>query len=137
MTAQLVLDASVACKWFLTVGEDGIEEAEALLQAQLSGDLVLVAPALLPIEVANAAHCSRLSGSAVAEAVEYLERVHIELFEATFDRLHATITLARRHRMSVCDALYLQLAEELACPLVTADRRAFAEILDGPEIRLL
>ena len=35
------------------------------------------------------------------------------------------------------DALFLQLAEELDCPLVTADRKAFAGIETPIEIRLI
>ena len=137
MTVQLVLDSSVACKWFLTVGEDGIDQAETLLSAQLSGEVALAAPASLPLEVANAAQSSRLLEAAVLDAIDYLDAAHVELFETTLTRLQAATKLAYRHGVTVYDALFLQLAEELRCPLVTADRRAFAGVYADVEIRLL
>jgi predicted nucleic acid-binding protein len=39
--------------------------------------------------------------------------------------------------MSIYDALFLALAEELDCPLITADRKAFADIDTPVEIRLI
>jgi predicted nucleic acid-binding protein len=51
--------------------------------------------------------------------------------------LRTATDLACRHNLSVYDALFLQLAEELDCPLVSADRRAFAGIDSPVEILLL
>ena len=45
---------------------------------------------------------------------------------------------AIERRMTVYDALFLTLAQELDCPLVTADRRAFGSIPpEVAEVRLI
>ncbi len=132
-----MVDTSVAFKWFLECGEEFVEEAYAVLDEQIEGRVSLAAPASMPVELANALRYSKHDRDDVLAALEDLDLTHVELFEPTSQRLHAAAELAYRHGLSIYDALFLALAEELACPLVTADRRAFAGIETGVEIRLL
>jgi len=134
---SLVVDTSVAYKWLSDYEEDSIEEAEALLDAHVSGRVLLVAPETLHVELANALRYSRFEPDDVVALVEDLESFRVELLEVTIERLGDATTLAYQHRLTVYDALFLQLAEELACPLVTADRRAFKNLDTPVEIRLI
>jgi predicted nucleic acid-binding protein len=137
MTARLVIDSCIAFKWFWQMNERGVSDAFALLADAAAGSVILTAPSSLTIELANALRYSALPETAVLEAIETFEIAHVELFEVTAERLHTAAALAYRHGISVYDALFLQLAEELDCPLVTADRRAFEGIDTQVEVRLL
>jgi predicted nucleic acid-binding protein len=134
----LVVDSSVAYKWLSHVDEDHVEEALSLLAEHRAGVLLLVAPSLLHVELANALVGSRhVSQEAALEIIEGLEALHVELIPGTPARLRAAALLSYHHQLSIYDALFLQLAEELDCPLVTADRKAFAGVDSPAEIRLL
>lgn len=134
----LVVDSSVAYKWISHIGEDHVEEAFVLLRDHRSGTHVLAAPATLYVELANAVRNSRnVDRETALDIVAGLETLQIELVTPTPERLVAALRLSYRHNLSIYDALFLALAEELSCPLVTADRKAFVGIDSPVEVRLL
>lgn len=134
----VVVDSSVAFKWLSPHGESGLERAVELLLSHRAGELALMAPAFLQIELASSLRHSRyLDRDETIALVSALDELDIGLIESTPTRLVAATDLSYRHGTSVYDALFLALAEELDCPLVTADRKAFAGIDSQVEIRLL
>jgi len=138
VSRPVVVDTSVAFKWLVATGEDSVERAQELIDSQREGVSALVAPATLPVELANALRYNRRIDPELALAlIEQLALLDVELFATSVERVHAAAALSYRHKISVYDALFLQLAEELCCPLVTADRRAFATIDAPVEILLL
>jgi predicted nucleic acid-binding protein len=119
---RVVVDASVAVKWF--VPEELSTEARRLLAA----DYELVAPDLLWAELGNALwkkHRRReLDEGTAGRLLRDFSRVPIECHAA--ERwAAAALELAIRHGVTVHDALYLALAAGNECCLVTADRRLF------------
>lgn len=137
MSIQIVVDSSVAYKWHYRNDEPGVEIADALLTDHLAGRVVLSAPTTLPVEIANALRYSGLPPERVSEIIDLIGAAQIHLFHPTTKTLQRAADLAFRHGMSVYDALFLELAEHLRCPLYTSDRKAFARIDTPVEIRLI
>lgn len=137
MSIQVVVDSSVAYKWFYREGETGLDEADELLHDHREGRAVISAPITLPSELCNALRHSLMSPERAMETIELIGDARIHLYHTDTRSLLRATSLAFEHDLTVYDALFLALAEELNCPLVTADRRAFGRIETDVEIRLL
>ncbi len=116
----LVVDASVAVKWFLP--EDGSERAESLIR----GEFRLVAPDLLWTEVGNVLWKIARRGSITpAEAGRMLRdasAMPVEIMES-LPLLPEALRIATTADRSVYDSLYVALADREKCGMVTADRK--------------
>lgn len=132
-----VVDSSVAFKWLHPEEEGHVAEASALLWRHHNGAVQLTAPPAIHLELANALRHSKLDQTAVLAIIGAFGGLRLELIESTPDRIARAAELSYQFGIAVYDALFLALAEELRCPLVTADRRAFANIDTPVEIRLL
>ncbi|MGH6944535.1 MAG: type II toxin-antitoxin system VapC family toxin [Geminicoccaceae bacterium] len=126
---MLVVDASVAIKWFVL--EPGREEARHLLEPRHQ----LIAPELIVAEVTNAmwkrvmvAEMTAPQGAAATAAlIRFLEPL---LPIAPLAGRALAIAGALRH--SAYDCFYLALAEVRAASFVTADRRLIARVAGTP-----
>jgi predicted nucleic acid-binding protein len=116
----LVIDASVALKWFLQ--EPGSEAAAALLDA---ADL-LIAPQLIVAEVCNAGWKAVRAGTALPEQLEIaaarLPAVLDELVPLAGLAVDA-VAAATALDHPVYDCFYLALAAQRNARMMTADRR--------------
>jgi predicted nucleic acid-binding protein len=123
---SLVVDASVALKWFLT-GEPHASQALAIVQEGAS----LIAPDFLIAEVCNAAWRSarlgRISQAQVAEIAASLPRFFDELVSATGLAPRA-VAIAAQLDHPVYDCLYLALAEAERGGLLTADSHLVSKV---------
>ena len=116
MTATKVVDASAIAA--LLYGEpEGQRIADAI------GGHRLMAPALLPFELANVCwkKCKRDSSNrfALVSAFALLDRLMIEMHRVDFD---AVLSLALDSGLTTYDASYLWLSRKLSLELVTLDR---------------
>ena len=120
----IVIDANVAIKWVLK--EPGREEAVSLLDAYEAGTVDLIAPQLLMAEVASALskRCRRgdMAPARAKQAFRLLEDRSPMLIDNPA-HLSLALSMSLTHQISLWDALYLALAVERRCDLVTADRR--------------
>ncbi len=130
----LVVDASVACKWF--VGKSGSDAAEAMLA---SGEMLL-APDLIVPEVCNVAWLKLRRGEIVAEQAKGM----VEGLPDLLDELVPSAQLAGRafkaaHALAypAYDCFYLALAELRGTRLVTDDGRLLARLVATPWARLV
>jgi len=112
----LVIDASIAVKW--VVEEDGTAEALALREH------TLIAPDLLLVEAANVLRKKvqrrELSADEAVVTARLLQAVDVELV-ATRSLMEKTVRLAIELARPAYDCLYLALALQRGCRLVTAD----------------
>ncbi|TDR93263.1 type II toxin-antitoxin system VapC family toxin [Enterovirga rhinocerotis] len=118
----MVVDASVAVKWFLA--EDRTNEARALL-----ADEDLIAPGIIRLEVAHVLWKGVRRGAMTPSALESSMDVMDQLFAgaaATDDLIAPAMQLMRRLGHPVYDCLYIALADRVGTTLVTADERQFS-----------
>jgi predicted nucleic acid-binding protein len=136
---MLVVDASVATKWFLA--EDETPLANALLQ----GTQKLFAPALIRTEVHAALTRRYRTGQAPEAEVRQACRDWSEMIDEGLLTLFPTepeepqaIDLALQLKHPFQDCLYLALAQRLQAPLISADPK-FIERTAGryPAVRPL
>jgi predicted nucleic acid-binding protein len=117
---RVVVDASVAVKWFVP------EELSADARGLLATEYQLFAPDLLWAELGNVLwkkHRRReLDQRTASRLLRDFSRVPIE-FHTAERWSEAALDLAIRHGVTVYDGLYLAMAAGNGCPLVTADRR--------------
>lgn len=136
---MIVLDASVAAKWFLP--EDGTAEALELLE----GVEEMIAPALIRLEVAAAiTRRVRLGELAADDARQRCDRWFRHLHEDALTLLSdeellpdaVSIALSLKHTLQDC--LYLAAAQQSGIPLITADRIFHDRAAPSyPKVRLL
>ncbi len=126
---SLVVDASIACKWF--VEEEGSAEAEKLLA---SGD-TLLAPDLIVPEVCSAIwkklRARQLTSVQATAAMEGLPGFFDDLIPS--HRLGArSLAIAETLDHPVYDCFYLALAELNDVRVVTADARLLGRLAGTP-----
>ncbi len=119
---RIVVDASVALKWFLP------EPLAAAAMGLLDARYTLVAPGLLLIEAANALwkryRRRELNIGEARRILRDLARAPLEIHPSE-PLTMAALDIAVRHNISAYDGLYLALAAGHGCQLVTADRRLY------------
>ncbi|MFQ5910728.1 MAG: type II toxin-antitoxin system VapC family toxin [Thermoplasmata archaeon] len=126
-TQAVVVDASVAVKWFNA--EEDSEEAVAMRNDHVSGDLVLASPSLLIWEVCNALRHSPEAGSSdVRKALRDLWDLQMVLFEPNLEWMGEAIGEAFARGITVYDSSYLALAMHLRVPFYSADRVMLSKV---------
>jgi predicted nucleic acid-binding protein len=131
---SLVVDASVALKWFLW---DEPHSDRALAIVQKGG--ALIAPDLLVAEVCNAAWRSARLGRISQAQVVAIAAVLPHFFEALVrasDLAPPAAAIAGQLDQPFYDCLYLALAESEQTSLVTADMRLLNKLRSTPWARL-
>jgi predicted nucleic acid-binding protein len=121
---RYVLDASVAVKWVLPEADSA--KALQLLDDFRAGIHELIAPEVFPVEVAHALTRAERQGiikppDAVLKLADVMRnRPDLHPYVPLLGRA-ADISSATRH--GVYDCLYVTLAEQEGCELVTADSK--------------
>ena len=122
---KIVVDASVAVKWLFP--ESHSEAAKRVLTRFRE----LIAPDLLWAEVANAIFkkilCGEVSAQEAAEVWREFERYPIKTVTSK-DLAGTALRVAHESESSVYDCLYLALAYNRNCSLVTADKKFYQRV---------
>jgi predicted nucleic acid-binding protein len=120
--ARYVLDASVAAKWFTRHNEADRDRAVGLRALHQAGRCVLVMPEFGILEVLNAVRYSgRAEEADAAKALEFLERLRLELVPLDWDLLRKANAIGWAYQVALYDAAYVALAECVGYPLLTSD----------------
>jgi len=125
--STLVIDASVAAKWFLPPASEPLkDEALALLRGYAEGRLGFAVPDLFWAECGNifwkAVRQGRWTRAAADEAILSLKGRNLTTTRSA-ELLEDAFNIASTFERTVYDALYVALALHLKAELVTADAR--------------
>lgn len=122
------MDASVVAKWVLP-GEPYQEKAIKLKEDQASGIVELCAPSFIVQEVANslwrAVKLKRIAEEDAQEALKALNDMRIELYELDWTKLSQALSISCKLNVTIYDAAYLFLNNEIKIPLITADNKLY------------
>ncbi|MBF0286037.1 MAG: type II toxin-antitoxin system VapC family toxin [Magnetococcales bacterium] len=116
----LIVDASVACKWYLH------EEGSNLAMALLKSGPEVIAPDLIFAEAGNVLYKHLLDGTfppdRIPQVAAHLRRTLREVVPS-LDLFSSAVELAAALRHPIYDCFYLALAQREKAPLITADQR--------------
>ncbi len=120
---DVVLDASVVAKWFRSTNERHVREAGGFRAAFGRGDIGVVAPSLLPLELINTAGRKwQWAGTELEALAHEIQELGFEFVEPDL-RSVARLTAAG---LTAYDAAYVAIAENHELQLVTDDERLVA-----------
>ena len=118
----LIVDASIAAKWFFK--EEGSDRALRLRQEQ-----DLIAPDFILFEVHHAMWkrlARRETEKIAVQRVQPTLRIAISHLARSETLAEAAGSMSLNHNLAIYDCLYLALAADTNSRLVTADQRQFA-----------
>ena len=122
---SLVIDASIACKWFID------EEDSPQAQHLFDGDQILLAPDLIVPEVCNAmwkkVRIGLFTSAQATDVMQELPRFFDELFPCHLLGARP-LAIAASLDHPAYDCFYLALAERNDARLVTADARLLGRL---------
>ncbi len=126
MPDTYVMDCSVAAKWvFPESGRDAAMDFYARYEA---GSILLISPDILVAEfaslVAKRNRRRHISTAQAHHAFALMTKFTPRLFDTRPLIFHA-LELSLKHQLSLWDCIYLALALERDCPVLTADLRLF------------
>ena len=123
MRFRLVLDASVALKWYIE--ENDTREAIQLKDRIFKEPALVAVPELFFVESANVVwkKCALRGELSKIDAQEIFRAVSKLPFQTVPDQevLSGALRIALKHSISVYDAVYLETAMKLDARFVTAD----------------
>lgn len=123
---SLVVDASVAIKWFNPA--EALAESANLIRADyVHGRIALVVPVFWDYEIANGINKAVARGNLTAdegrEAVRLILAVQAQ--RVPLPSPDDSYELAQRYQRSVYDSWYVALAQQLGAEFWTADRKLY------------
>lgn len=138
----IVIDATVAIKWFVRDDEKDFAKAVSLRNNFLKGNIVLIAPQLLISETSNALRYKKdIDPLLVTRAIDTLWKLEIiEPIDAEISE--NAIDLAFKLDATIYDTTYLAMALLKEGKLVTADSKfrrqaaGFDQVLSLSEVHL-
>jgi predicted nucleic acid-binding protein len=120
---EVVLDASVVLKWFRAEGERHVEPARRLRAAFEAGELIVLAPPLLHLEIVSVA------GRRWRWSEPALDELAVALEDLGFDVREPELTRVARwtaQGLTAYDAAYVALADGEGIRLITDDDQIVA-----------
>ena len=120
----VVLDASIAIKWFSSINEEHVENALAIQEKQVSGEINIIVPDLFFFEVLNAFITkSQFSAEDILIIKDALFKMSLEIKYPDDTMLTDSSKIAFEQDLTIYDALYIAVAKSCDAILYTEDKK--------------
>lgn len=124
---DIVLDASVAVKWFNAVNEDNVETALQIQRLKIINSLEIIVPDLFFLEIINAfISKSGFDLNDVCLIEETLHKMSLKIIYPDHLILKNSIGIADKSNLTIYDSLYISVAQAFEALLLTADKKILA-----------
>ncbi len=121
---DIVLDASVAIKWFKDEDENYVDLALCIQKKKLTGEVEIIVPDLFFLEVLNAFLTKpALTLEDMKNIKESLLKMNMKIVYPESKLLGKTIHIASKNNLTFYDALYIATAEANDAILYTEDKK--------------
>ena len=135
--SQFVLDSSVAVKWVLT--EAGTPKALAFLDDVRRNIHQIIAPEVFATEVSHVlTKAERKKIIPVGDAVKHVFDILADgpYLKPFMPLLPRAIDISSQTRIALTDCLFVALAEQEGCDMLTADQKLITNLPDYPIVHL-
>ena len=137
MANIIIVDASVVYKWLIDEPGEETKRARKLRDRYSLGEIELLVPNLLFIEIGNILTWkSYFSSSDLHEAWSLLLAYKLPVAPIDTQFIENAMDVARKYSISLYDSLYVTLAQMKQCEMVTADKK-LVRAVHKPFVRLL
>ncbi len=126
---RYVLDAAIALRWVLP--EADAAQAIALQQRLWDGRDEFFAPDIFAVEIAHSlTRAERQGRILLGQSKGFLTYILSAppAFHASLPILDRALEISSQYRIGVYDCVYVALAEQLGCDLITCDERLIANL---------
>ncbi len=119
---DIVIDASIAIKWFKEKDEEYVGFALSIQEGKRLGDVEIIVPGLLFLEVLNAFLTKPdFTGEDIAAVKESLVKMNMKIIHPDSRLLGQAIDIAVKNSLTFYDALYIAVAGDAGAILYTED----------------
>jgi predicted nucleic acid-binding protein len=121
---EIVLDASIAVKWFNFRYENNIEIALEIQRQKILNKLEIIVPGLFFLEIINAFLTkSRFSKEDIFIIEEALHKMDLKVVYPDHSLLNNAIKIAHICNLTIYDSLYIAVAELYKISLLSEDKK--------------
>ena len=121
---HIVLDASIAIKWFSSINEEHVENALAIQEKHVSGEISIIVPDLFFLEVLNAFITkSKFGIEDISIVRDVLFKMNLEIKYPDNTLLTVASEIAVKEGLTIYDAVYIAVAKSCDAILYTEDKK--------------
>ena len=124
---EIVLDASIAVKWFSAKSENNVEIALEIQRQKMLDKLEIIVPDLFFLEITNAFLTrSKFSIEDILMIEESLYKMNLKVVYPDHTMLSSAIRIAHSCDLTIYDSFYIAIAKFCEVPLFTGDKKILA-----------
>jgi len=121
---EIVLDASIAVKWFSVKSEDNVEIALEIQRQKILNNLEIIVPDLFFLEIVNAFLTrSKFRVEDIFMIEEALHKMKLKVIYPNHSILNSAIKIAHTCDLTIYDSFYIAVAKFCEALLLTEDKK--------------